>query len=263
MFKNPFSNLVLIIPSFVGLLIFFIVPFFYSFYYAFIDNAFSRNFVGISNFIDLFNNDYFMLALRNTLVFTFCAVILIMALSITISVAVAQLFRRLTLIESAFFLPFLLPSATIISIWNAYFSNFSPFSSLVCLFLWKYCGLNIVLLITALSHLNFDMFEAARIDGAGAIRRTFYITLPNIMPNIFFTLLISIANAFKISRESFLLYGDYPDRSIYMLQNYLNNHFEKLNYQNISTAAIILSIIIYTIIGLIFFFERKWGDKIW
>ena len=194
----------LIIPSFAGLLIFFIVPFFYSFYYAFIDNAFSRNFVGISNFIDLFNNDYFMLALRNTLLFTFCAVILIMALSITISVAVTQLFRRLTLIESAFFLPFLLPSATIISIWNAYFSNFSPFSSLVCLFLWKYCGLNIVLLITALSHLNFDMFEAARIDGAGAIRRTFYITL--LRANMFSHFGLH-CNAFAISRESFLLYG--------------------------------------------------------
>lgn len=263
MFKKPFSNLAMILPSFAGLLIFFVVPFFYSFYYAFIDNAFSRNFVGFSNFIAVFNNDYFKLALGNTALFTLCAVTLIMVISITISVAITQLFRRLTLIESAFFLPFLLPSATIISVWNAYFSDFSAFSSLLCLYLWKYCGLNIVLLITALSHLNADMFEAARMDGAGFFRRTLYITLPNITPSIFFTLLISIANAFKIARESFLLYGDYPDRSVYMLQNYLNNHFEKLNYQNISTAAILFSILIYTIVGFLFFFERKWGDSIW
>ena len=48
-----------------------------------------------------------------------------------------------------------------------------------------------------------------------------------------------------------------------MLQNYLNNHFMKLNYQNISTAAIFFAVLVYTVVAVVFALEKKWSDSIW
>ena len=120
-----------------------------------------------------------------------------------------------------------------------------------------------MLLLTALTGMKKDMIDAAKIDGAGTIRMTWYIVLPNITPTLFFTFILSVVNSLKIFRESFLLYSSYPDESVYMLQNYLNNHFQKLNYQNISTAAIFFAVIVYTIVAVVFRAENKWGKQIW
>ena len=155
------------------------------------------------------------------------------------------------------FLPVILPSAAIIMLWNAYFADFAPFSSLLLIFLWKYSGLNVMLMLTALSGVKEDMLDAAKIDGAGSIGTLFHVIIPNIAPTLFFTFILSIVNSFKIFRESYLLYGGYPDESVYMLQNYLNNHFMKL------TAAIFFAVLVYTVVAVVFALEKKWSDSIW
>lgn len=257
------TDILLLMPSLAGFVVFFIVPFIYTFYYAFTENAFTGKFVGFDNFINLFRNEYFRLAMKNTLCFTALAIPLTMLISTMIALALAKFAAKLPFVKSAFFLPIILPSAVIVILWNAYFTSVPPFTSLLLIFLWKYGGINVMLIITALSGMNKEMLDAARIDGAGYLRTVFGVIIPNIMPGLFFTLVISIVNSFKIFRESYLLYGDYPDQSIYMLQNYLNNHFTKLNYQNISTAAIIFAVMVYTIVAVIFASEKKWSESIW
>ena len=257
------TDILLLMPSLAGFVVFFIVPFIYTFYYAFTENAFTGKFVGFDNFINLFRNEYFRLAMKNTLCFTALAIPLTMLISTMIALALAKFAAKLPFVKSAFFLPIILPSAVIVILWNAYFTSVPPFTSLLLIFLWKYGGINVMLIITALSGMNKEMLDAARIDGAGYLRTVFGVIIPNIMPGLFFTLVISIVNSFKIFRESYLLYGDYPDQSIYMLQNYLNNHFTKLNYQNISTAAIIFAVMVYTIVAVILAAEKKWSESIW
>ena len=166
--------------------------------------------------------------------------------------------------KSALFLPVILPSATIVMLWNAYVSTWvPPFESLLLIYLWKYGGLNVMLMLTALSGMDKSMIEAAKIDGAGAFRRTVLITLPNIAPTLFFTFILSVVNSLKVFRESYLLWGNYPDEDVYMLQNFLNNHFAKLNYQTISTAAIFFAVIVYTVVAVVFVAEKKWSESIW
>ena len=60
------TDILLLLPSLAGFLTFFIVPFVYSFYYAFTENAFTRKFVWFNNFKQLFENEYFKLAMKNT-----------------------------------------------------------------------------------------------------------------------------------------------------------------------------------------------------
>lgn len=249
--------------SLVGFLVFYIVPFVWSLGYAFVENAFTNRFVGLSNFFTLFKNEYFRLAIKNTLVFTGVSVPVIMIFSLTVSIITVRFAANIPFIKSAFFLPVLLPSATIVAVFSRASDRIPPFLILLIIFLWKYSGLDIILMITALSAMEKEILEAAKIDGAGAIKRVYKVIIPNILPIIFFTLILSIVNSFKIYRESFLLYGEYPDKSVYMLQNYLNNHFQKLNYQNISTAAVFFAFTIYVIVGICLHAERKRSEEIW
>jgi len=258
------TDILYLLPSLAGFLTFFIVPFFYSFTYAFTENAFTKKFVWFDNFAALFLNDFFRLAMKNTGKFTLCAVPLTMVLSILIALLIVRYAAKLPFVKSAFFLPVILPSATIVMLWQAYVSDaVPPFSSLLLIYLWKYGGLNVMLILTALTGMSKDMLDAAKIDGAGLLRTTWHVTLPNIAPTLFFTFILSVVNSLKIFRESFLLYTNYPDESVYMLQNYLNNHFQKLNYQNISTAAIFFAVIVYTVVAVVFVAEKKWSEQIW
>lgn len=104
-------------------------------------------------------------------------------------------------------------------------SQVPPFGSLLILYVWKYMGLNIVILLTGIAAIPKDMIDAAEIDGAGNFCQDIYLILPNISPTIFFTVILSVVNSLKIYKESYLLYGKYPSDSVYMMQNYLDNHF--------------------------------------
>ena len=260
--KFKYDNL-LLLPSLAGFLTFFIVPFVYSFWYAFTENAFTKKFVWFDNFKRLFENEYFKLAMKNTGKFTVLAVPLTMAISLILALLLVRFATRLPFVKSALFLPVILPSAIIVMLWNAYISTFTPFDSLLLIFLWKYGGLNVMLMLTALSGMDKSMIEAARIDGANVFQQTVRVTLPNIAPTLFFTFILSVVNSLKVFRESYLLYGNYPDETVYMLQNFLNNHFAKLNYQYISTAAIFFAVIVYTVVAAVFVAEKKWSESIW
>ena len=258
------TDLLLLLPSLAGFLTFFIVPFVYSFYYAFTENAFTKKFVWFDNFKRLFENEYFKLAMKNTGKFTLLAVPLTMAISLILALLLVRFATRLPFVKSALFLPVILPSATIVMLWNAYISTYMPpFDSLLLIFLWKYGGLNVMLMLTALSGMDKSMIEAALIDGANVFQQTVRVTLPNIAPTLFFTFILSVVNSLKVFRESYLLYGNYPDETVYMLQNFLNNHFAKLNYQYISTAAIFFAVIVYTVVAVVFVAEKKWSESIW
>ena len=257
------TDILLLLLSFAAFLTFFIVPFVYSFYYAFTENAFTKKFVGFANFEALFENEYFKLAMKNTGKFTVLAIPLTMVISLILALLLVRFAARLPFVKSTLFLLVILPSATIVMLWNVYISDFTLFHPLLLIFLWKCGRLNVMLVLSALSGMDRSMTEAARIDGANAVQQTVRITLPNIAPTLFFTFILSVVNSLKVFRESYLLYGNYPDETVYMLQNFLNNHFAKLNYQYISTAAIFFAVIVYTVVAVVFVAEKKWSESIW
>ena len=260
------KNIIFLLPSLLGFLIFYIVPFFSIFYYACIDNVFSREFAGLRNFHEVMRNRYFLLAMKNTGLFLLIGIPLIMFFSVATALFLARRAKtsagKGAFLQSFFFLPVVLPSVILALFWDSVFpalAKLSPFLSLLVLYVWKYAGLNIMLILTALTAVDREILDAAAIDGAGYIRRTVFVTLPCISPVLFFTLILSVVSAFRIYRESYLLYGNYPDDSVYLLQNYLNNHFLKLDYQNIAAAALLFASVIYIIVLFWFKSEQKRG----
>jgi len=271
----------LIVPGLAGFLFFYMIPFVYSFYYAVIDNAFNLKFVGISNFIEVVQNKYYILALKNTFEFTVTGVPLLIALSFILAVLVSSQTKKLQFIRAAFVIPILIPSAAVIMIWQVLFGEngfltghiagvISGFMEegaiklpIYLFFIWKNTGFNMILFIAGLLSIPAEIYEASQIDGAGTIKRHIYITLPLLMPATFFILVISTVNSLKIFKEIFLLYGAYPNESIYVVQHYMNNHFNKLNYQNLTTGAIIFALIVYIIVLIGYRVENRINREVW
>ncbi len=250
--------ILLLIPGLAGVMIFYVIPFFASVYYSLVEGTFSSKFAGISNYVSIFSNRYFRLALANTLEFTSVAVPATVFISFIVALLLVSRVKKFLAVRMAFIVPVLLPSAAVIFFWQMIFPD-GIFSGMVTgklvwlpvylLFIWKNTGLNMILFIAAFASIPADIYEAAALDGASALKKHFYITTPLVMPATLFVIMITTVNSFRIFKEIYLLYGSYPAESMYTLQNYMNNHFLKMNYQNLAAAAIIFFLIVYAIVA--------------
>ena len=272
-----------LLPSLVGMLIFYILPFFVIIYYSLVNNPVKAEFVFLDNFISLLKNSAFRQAALNTLRFSFSAVPLAVVLSLLLAIALMRNIPLRSRLRTVFLSPMMVPIASIILIWQVVFhyngtanellSLFgvapidwlkSDFSQLVVilLFLWKNLGYNMILFMSALAAIPEDVLEVAQLEGATALQVFFKIKLRYLSSTALFVTLMSIINSFKVFREVFLLTGKYPYDSLYMLQHFMNNVFDKLEYQKLSAAAIIMALVIGVIIGLMFLFDNKLEEDI-
>ena len=134
---------------------------------------------------------------------------------------------------------------------DVFFSTSEPgLGSILALYLWKNTGYSMILLLAGLMTIPQEQYNCAKLDGAGEIQMFFYITTPQMWYSLFFTFLFSMINGFKCFREIFLLGGEHPGKQVYMLQHYLNNNFESLNYRNLSAVSVLLFLVIAVVLGL-------------
>jgi multiple sugar transport system permease protein len=134
----------------------------------------------------------------------------------------------------------------------------SAFQVLVFSYIWRNTGYNMILWLAGLSDIPSSLYEAAKMDGAGAYARLWYITLPELLPAIYVTVALSIVNSFKVFREAYLIAGNYPDESIYMLQHIFNNWFLTLDLQKMCAAAVMMAAAILLFIKLLQKIDKRW-----
>lgn len=248
-----------LVPSLMGLLVFFILPYFRVLYYSLINNLFKKDFVGFANYIEAIQNEYFRLAFKNSILLIIICVPVLILLAILISLGSTFLLKRLRLIRVAFILPMLLPTASVIVFFQNVFGAVENELPLYLLFIWKNIGICVILLTAALTTIEEELYEAARLDGAGGISIHLKITLPLILPTISFSTLMAIVNSFKIFRESYLYYGNnYPPDYGYTLQYYMNNNFLKFDYQALASSSILTSFLVAAIVILFLLWERRY-----
>jgi multiple sugar transport system permease protein len=219
-------------------------------YYSLIDNQFRRNFIGLDNYVKTFQNEYFQLALRNSLMLIFIAVPTLILLALLFSLGLSYGVKRLRMLRTAFVLPMVIPTASAALVWQIFFSGWDNALPIYLLFIWKNIGICVVLMTAALTCLDESVFEAAGIDGASGWRLHTRITVPMIMPTVVFAALLSIVNSFKVFKETFLYYGgtNYPPDHAYTLQYYMNNNFLKLDYQSLAASAVMTSVLVFLIV---------------
>ncbi len=250
-----------LIPSLAGTLIFFAVPYIRILYYSIIDNQFRRNFVGLDNYLKTLGSEYFQLALKNSMLIILFCIPIITILSIVISLMLTYGIELIKSTRTVFILPMLIPAASIILIWRRIFTNTATPLPIYLLFLWKNIGICIILLTAAFTSIGSSIYEAARIDGANTIKLHLKVTIPMIAPSIFFTILLSIINSFKVFKESYLFFGsNYPPNHSYTLQYYMNNNFLKLDYQSLATGAVLTSVLVFVIVVCGLLVQRRYSQ---
>lgn len=270
-------------PSALGILTFFVIPFMVIIYYSMVDNPVRRNFVGFDNFISLITNSAFKEAAFNTLVFSLIAVPAAVILSLLLAMLLDMGIPGKSRFRTVFLCPLMVPVASVVIVWQVMFHTNGALNEIISvfganpvdwmnskynvliilsLFLWKNLGYNMVLFMAAFANIPEDLIEVSRLEGAGAWTIFFKIKLRYLSPTIFFVAVLSLINSFKIFREVYLLTGGYPYGNIYYLQHFMNNQFEALNYQKLSTAAVIMSIVMVIIIGILFIAENKFGKEV-
>ena len=132
----------------------------------------------------------------------------------------------------------------------------------VILFLWKNLGYNMIMFMAALASIPRDILEVARLESATPLQTFFYIKIRYLSSTLLFVTIMSLISSFKIFREVYLLTGDHPYDSIYTLQHFMNNKFKSLDYPTLSSAAILMSLVMIVIIGILFVTENRFGKDV-
>ena len=277
--KEQRNGGMLVMPLFVGCMVFYFVPFCMVIRYSMRSSAGrSGKFVGLANYTEILSNELFQLAYKNTFRFLAIGLPLILLLSYLIALILKTRAEQYKLLKSILLFPYIMPIVGTLLLIELLFSNSgvvnetllnlglpiqdwleSPLAFVVVLilYLWKNTGYSVILLLAGLMTIPEDQYAVANLDGAGQWQTFWHITMPQMWYSVFFAFLFSLINAFKCFREIFLIGGKHPNVNIYMLQHFLNNSFESLNYNKMSVASILFFIPIALVLGIAYGWVRK------
>lgn len=247
-----------LLPSFLGIVLFFLLPYLRVLYYSFVNNQFQKKFVWLRNYRKVLENPYFLLAVKNSFRLILIGVPALLLLTLLLSLLLSFSMKKFRFLRDFFVFPMMVPTAAIVVVWQNLFCNFDTALPVYLMFLWKNSGICMILLTAALTTIEDSIYEAARLDGAGALRLHMQISIPLILPTFFFTLLLAVMNSFKIFKESFLYYGGkYPPEHSYTLQFFINNNFQKFNYPSLAAASVLTSLLVLVIVFAGLFLQRR------
>ena len=281
--KQKMGSGLYLAPSLIGVLLFYIIPFVVVIFYSMVDNPISKNFVFVENYRRVIQNSAFKTAVVNTATFSAIAVPLAVILSLVLAMVLDTKLPFRSQFRTFFLSPMMVPVASIVLIWQVLFhyngavnevlvalggdkidwmkSQYSQIV-IIILFLWKNLGYNMILFMAALASIPKDILEVAKLESATPMQTFFYIKMRYLSSTILFVTIMSLISSFKVFREIYLLTGDHPYDAIYMLQHFMNNAFASLDYQRLSAAAILMSLVMIVIIGTLFIVENRFGKDV-
>ena len=257
--KNALKGFSLILPLLLGCLVFYGLPFLLVVWYSLFQGG---RFTALDTYIRLLENEVFRIALKNTFGFLAVGLLLILMISYAIALLLRDPVRRSKLLQSVVLLPFVMPVVGTVVLVDALFAETGLWSKIymalglpvadwlrsdsafwiaVGLYLWKNTGYCVLILLSGLVTVPQEHYDAAALDGASAWQRFLHITVPQMWYSVFFGGVFSLINAFKCFREIFLIGGDTPGESLYMLQHFINNSFQKLSYGKMAAASILMT----------------------
>ena len=278
--KHKHKQVIFISASLMGTGVFFLIPYIYVFISSFLTRR--GGWAGLANYAEVLENQAFITAMTKTARFIIVCVPLILLLSLIISLYIYENPRLGGMLKTGFLMPMAIPVTSVVLLWrflfadkgivNAFLTEVGheavnwmntswAFYILVLSYIWKNLGYNIILWLAALSAVDSSVNEAARVDGAGVWHRHVHVILPEVKHGAFVIIVLAVLSSFKVFREVYLVAGEYPHESIYMIQHCFNNWFRNLEMDKLAAGAVIDSIIL---IGLILLLQKFWerpGDE--
>ncbi len=245
---------------------------------------------GFNNFSNLFHDSDFILAIKNTCVLTLFAAPLSILVSLIFAVLLNMNIHCRKIFQSIYFLPFVTSMVAVSIVWawmlnkdygliNSILAVFGiskvawltnpkmTIPILVVLSVWKGLGYRVIIFLAGLQGIDKQYYQAARIDGAGALRRFFHVTIPFLRPTIFFLSVTTIIDIFKTFDEVYVMYSNQPGplNSGLTIVYYIFTKFYR-HWEFASAAA--ASFVLFLIILLITLFQfavvrlkRRWDER--
>jgi multiple sugar transport system permease protein len=268
-------------PNLAAVAVFMLFPLCFSLYMSFQNWDLFRpaTFVGLSNYHSLFTGDpLFSIALRNTVVYTVGTV----APTVVISLAVAGVLNRkikgIGFFRTIIFLPLAVSSVVMAVVWQFVFNTNNgllnimlgwigigpipwlvdpkwAMASLCLVSIWRGVPFSTIILLAAMQGVPDNLYEAARLDGAGEIRQFVSITVPLIRSALSFVVVISIIHAFQAFDLVYVLTGRYggPESATYVLGIMLFQHafaFLEFGYASALAWVMFAILLVLTVLQL-------------
>lgn len=268
------ASFLFLLPSLAGVLLFFLLPFGMVIYYSLVNRPVDGDFVGLYNYKALLHNKAFLLGAKNTGILLAISIPLAVLLPLKLALWLERAIPLKSQLRTALLSPMLVPVASVILVWQVLFHRngslnawlgthldwfYSPWSILMVLllYLWKNIGYHTILYTAALAAIPRTYIDMANLDGASRTRQFIAVKIHFLAPTIFFVVLMSLIASMKIFREVWLLTGSYPNQNLYLLQHFMNNTFRNMDYQKLSSAALLLATVMGAVIAVLLGIERR------
>ena len=217
---------VFVLPTLVAFIIGFIWPFIWGVYLSFqrFTTVSKTTFVGIQNYLSVFQDSTFLHAFGFTAAFTVVSTVLINVCAFAIALVLTRGIKGTNIFRTVFFMPNLIGGILLGYIWqillNGVLANLQKpllaldsrygFIGLVILMCWQQIGYMMIIYVAGLQSVPEDMLEAARIDGANGWQTLWKITIPNVMPSITICTFLTLTNSFKLYDQNLALTAGRP-----------------------------------------------------
>lgn len=286
--RQAIQGIIYILPSFVLLLCFCLVPICMSVYYSFMDyNVMTQpKFAGLSNYIKMFRDSYFGVSLKNTLFYVIVTVPFQVVFSLLFAAFLAQKMADSKcgeLLRSLMFIPVIASSVTVGSIWKIIFTtdngilnrllaviHVAPVNWLgskefallsICIVaIWRDIGYFLVIYYAGIRNVSRDYYEAARVDGASQLQQFTRITLPLLKPITYLVVTLGLIWAFQAFDLPYLMTGGGPGySSVTFVMGIYNAAFKqyRMGYACANAVFLLAVIVVVNVLEDVFFKEKE------
>ncbi len=274
LYKKKWPLIFFLVPGLLFLLVFLYIPFVENIKNSFYDMASvvkmpgqDFDFIGLDNYKRLFTDADIRMAFINTVKMMVLTVIFEVGIAFVLAVMVSQIKKLQQFFRTVYFFPVVI-SATAIGLLFKLFYNYnggmlnqileyfgkepvlwlSPETAfiMICIpTLWSYIGFYFVILLTGLSDIPEEIYEAASIDGCGKFMQVFYITLPSLKPVFFTSVTLAVTGALKVFDLPWVLAPNgAPQGVTHFLGTYMYQTAYGLNnYDYASTQALLIVVL--------------------
>ena len=235
-----------LLPNFVGFMVFIVYPVIKSFVISFYDwdGLTAKRFVGLGNYIRLFQDGTFQISFLNNIHYTLVTVPLSILLGILIACLMNVKIRGIKLFRTIYFLPQVTSMIAIGIVWTTILANYGPINqflmklgiqnppmwlssstfaliSVEIVSIWRSMGYNAIIFLAGLQGISGDLYEAARIDGANRINCFFKITVPMLSPTIFLCTVMQFISSLQVFDTIMAMTQGGPGRATNVLTYYI------------------------------------------
>ncbi len=265
--KNSNWGIYFVLPALIGTFIFIIIPILFSFALSFTewDLLNEIKFVGCENYKAVLTEPVFRQILINTLVYAISVTVFAVIIPLIIADIINSKIRGSEWFKSIYFIPFITPAVVVAIVWSWIFDpnigtvNVLFKSNLEWLFdtrlampvlifvsVWKLIGYNVVLFLTGFATIPTNVYEAAKIDGAGWGKCFWNITLPLLKPTTYFVTIVTAISSFQVFDLIYVMTAGGPKDStnviVYSIYKYA---FEYFDIGKACALAYILFVVIF------------------